>query len=141
MPTITNQPARAPRIHHADPDAVRETKRRLGDLQRIRDTWVAHIIAKGVLTQGDTEVIALIAETVFDAKPLEDQFRALRERLDRAGVDQSMNITPDYRTNDIGAAALAYATEFGEAGYVLGLAVGMQLGPHAFGAGTKGGAR
>jgi hypothetical protein len=127
--------ARNPFLQH-EPAADTEDRHATAQkIQQIRDlqVYVPHIIAAGVL-EGD-DAVETIAKTIGHEQLFADALVALGDRLEAAGIDATMpNPTRDdpESCSPLEDAMLSRAIEWGHAGYWLGLAVGMQLGPHAF---------
>lgn len=101
-------------------------------LQAIRATIAPAVIA-GDLRNGD-DWTERVVRLLGDAHLLED-IQALDDRLHEAGQETTVPMPtrddPDYRQH-LGNAAVALGVAWGQAGYLIGLAVGMQLGPDAF---------
>jgi hypothetical protein len=105
------------------------------------ETVVPHILAAGV-AEGDDHVEPIVRK-IGNEGVFSDAMRAITKRLADAG--HLGEEVPNPYTDDPGNvgylddAMLSRAIEWGAAGYVLGIAVGMRLGPTAFDA--RGGAK
>ena len=103
---------------------------------------VPHILANGI-REGDDYVEAIVRVIGQEAR-YSDAMHALADRLAAAGVDAQV---PDpwaddpNHMGDVDDGMLSRAIEWGAAGYLLGVAVGMQLGPKAFDVDPKGGVK
>ena len=115
----------------------------LPDVRRLRTLQKAYaqpIIADGIFNSSGGVwwgILAVLAKA--DGREDKAALDAFFERLQSVGIDTKI---PSRRTRDSGEADFAidvcnsYASAWGDAGFMLGLAVGMQLGPNAL----KGGA-
>jgi len=122
-----------------DPDDQTKARQWLDQLAAIREYIAPLVIAKG-LHEGDDWVWP-VAEFLGQMDIL-NEIQALEDRLHHVYTDVDTTVpsplegSPDHR-DPLGDAAVSLGIAFGNAGYLLGLAVGMQLGPDAL----KGGAR
>lgn len=112
-------------------DALKENDREFTDLDFVRQ-FVPHVIAVGALRDrcdsGVSIVIDAIAEHFGDGKE-NAEFEAALQRA--VGADAKPRIS-----DDVTNAAYNLLATGKRAGYLLGLAVGQQIGPHALEAQT-----
>lgn len=104
-------------------------------VQSVRRVYAAPIIAAGIFGTGNHlwsgVVNGLARERSRHYKAALDAFF---QRLRASGVETEIPYRPDGRqrfTDVVSDVCIQYAAEWGEAGFVVGLAVGTQLGPHA----------
>jgi hypothetical protein len=94
---------------------------RVGEVLRLRQQYAAAIIAAGVLS--DNEIWLAVVETLAVPRA-EDSLETVRT-----------SVTAD--VHDIDGVLTNIGVAWGEAGFRLGLAVGMQLGPDALTGGAR----
>jgi hypothetical protein len=110
-------------------------------VRELQHRYAAAIIGAGLFSNGElwTGIMAALAER--DAAQSATALNDLFERLERAtpGATWIAAPTPDdsRHTESAEDVLVTHATAWGDAGFLLGLAVGMQLGPHAFDGGAK----
>lgn len=113
----------------------------LETLRLIQETIAPHVIAHSVM-EGDDHVEAVV--TLMGKSHLLENIQAEDARLSALGHETCIATPtagdPAY-TEHLDDAALTLGVAWGSAGYLVGLAVGMQLGSHAFDRIPKGGAR
>lgn len=107
---------------------------KMAEVRHIRQRFAADIIAKGIFTSDDlqTEVISTIADADAD---IAAALKSLSSFFERPGVDRQIScpLEDDAKHTDWASdVATGLTYKWGEAGFLVGLAVGMQLGPHAF---------
>ena len=110
-------------------------------VQAIR-TILAPLVIANDLRGGDDwceHVVRLLGD-----ERLTHQIQELRHRLGERRTDDTNTVPAHDKPkdlDDLSSVALSLALAWGRAGYLIGLAVGMQLGPHAFDPTPKTGAR
>jgi hypothetical protein len=108
-------------LMQSDREDHQQMRARVAEMLRLREQYAAAIIAAGVLA--DHEVWLAVVETLAapDAEPSLGTVRA--------------SVRPD--AHDIDGLLTNIGVAWGEAGFKLGLAVGMQLGPDALTGGAR----
>ena len=136
MRRIRSRSQGLPALLGLDQDSWAEIQPQLRRLRALRKAYAKPIIAAGIfpisrdLWSGIVNVLAK-EEAQHDKKALDRFF----ERLRAAGVDLDIPHTMPGHPDLVDIASdvvISYASHWGDAGFMLGLAVGMQLGPHAF---------
>lgn len=135
------RPSTRPALCEADQKDHQRLERRLRQFRARHRPYVAAIIAAGVFGSDEawTGVLAALAET--DAAESLAALNGLFDRLEKASPDSTriaFPIADDPKHTDCAADVLTtHASRWGDAGFLLGLAVGMQLGPHALDGGVR----
>jgi hypothetical protein len=136
---MSSTTARNPFVNACPPGDAEDLDKMATFVQRvrhIREAFVAQIIAAGIV-EGDDFVEAVVQVTGHEAF-YHEHISALAKRVEEAGIDGRI---PSPILDDVDSwfddAMLSRAIEWGYAGYLLGLAVGMQLGPDAFNGGAR----
>ena len=126
-----------PALHSADQEAHDDIAQRVRTVRAIQQQYAAPIIAAGVFNNDDdrwTGLVGGLAEQ--QAVTSYTALTAWFQRLEKASPNSTRIPFPifDFPKNDDFAAdvLIAHASSWGDAGFLVGLAVGMQLGPHAF---------
>jgi hypothetical protein len=118
--------------------AVRPEIERIRTLQRL---YAGPIIAAGLFNRsGDLWSGILAALAKRDGRDYKMALDAFFERLRSAAVDVTVphRIGSSVDESDLVTdVCLSYAACWGDSGFALGLAVGMQLGPHGFEGGRR----
>jgi hypothetical protein len=126
----------------SDLEEQQKTREWLTQVAAIRDAIAPLVIASGV-NEGDDWVEPVAAFLKEPCLAIRDDIRALDERLEQQGIDTDV-LNPDFEGPQsraaLSTAVVSLGVGFGRAGYILGLAVGMQLGPHALDAPALGAA-
>jgi hypothetical protein len=137
---MSKKPRRRP-THEDEPadKDVRDLREKVRHLKAIQAQYADRIIAAGVFGADEqwTEIAAQLGGK--EAKPYEDAFATLLGDMRMPEpVKRPWSSSQDMAAVD---ALCSVYTPYLDAGFLVGLAVGMQLGPHAFAKGAKGGAR
>jgi hypothetical protein len=111
-----------------------EVLKKMRDVLRIQRRHAGHLIASGVFNDCDdwTDVVDDVAAQ--RAEPVRAVFEELCNRLEAAAPDSTKvpNVNSPGETEWAYDLMIYYGTVYMDAGFSVGLAVGMQLGPHAF---------
>lgn len=121
----TRSTSTLPPLARSDQEDRRKTIRRLGFVNTIREQHAAAIIAHGLFTE-HTELWSGVAMPIARQADEDD---GLREKL-KAICDRTDNTDGQVDVAEVVAHIQINALD---AGFLVGLAVGMQLGPDAFG--------
>jgi hypothetical protein len=121
------------------PDGTREdhtaVNAHVREVRAIQQQFASAIIAAGVFNpHGElwTEVIGSVAAS--KAAPIEAALIAFFDRLESRAPGSTRLIDPtDKHDAPVSDVLCSLSTAHADAGFLVGLAVGIQLGPHAFG--------
>jgi hypothetical protein len=137
--TKTTRPrSTRPALAGADQTDHADLQRRLRQFRAQHQPYVATIIAAGVFSQNETWSGVLDALARVTTADSEKALNGLFDRLETASPESTRiairyePTDPADQTESAEDVLTTHESAWGEAGFLLGLAVGMQLGPHAF---------
>jgi hypothetical protein len=126
------RPFSLPELSERSAEDIASVRTQLAQIEAIRKNWAPAIVASGLFS--DLQTNALNALATSDPRD-QEMDKHLDAFFRQPGVDAPIpNPLPDDPTYTSYASDVAASRAFlwGDAGFLLGVAVGMQLGPHAF---------